>query len=141
MITSQKGLVEGCCFDYGNAETTSRADGAGTMEALYFGGGVKWGTGSPGGHNNGPWVMADLEAGIFAGWENNQDQNISTNTPLKYDFVTAILVGDTADKNKWKRTLLPVRCGCDDGRAEDDVRRNPAHQFRLQSGEKSDATC
>lgn len=102
MITSQKGLVSGCCFDYGNAETTSRADGPGTMEALYFGDGVKWGTGSPGGRNNGPWVMADLEAGLFAGWENNQDQNISTNTPLKYDFVTAILVGDTSDKNGGK---------------------------------------
>jgi len=102
MVTSQTGLVNGCCFDYGNGETDSRDDGNGTMEALYFGGGVVWGTGSPGGHNNGPWVMADLENGLYAGWENNQDQNISTNTPLKLAFVTGMLIGDTADKNAGK---------------------------------------
>ena len=27
----------GCCFDYGNAETNNDDDGAGTMEAIYFG--------------------------------------------------------------------------------------------------------
>jgi len=99
MVTSANGLVNGCCFDYGNAETTSRDDGNGTMEAVYFGGGVVWGTGSPGGHNNGPWVMADLENGLYAGWENNQDQNISTNTPLRLPFVMGVVVGDTAEKN------------------------------------------
>ncbi|MES1209206.1 MAG: arabinofuranosidase catalytic domain-containing protein [Pseudomonadota bacterium] len=102
MVTTKNGLVDGCCFDYGNAETDSHDDGNGTMEAVYFGGGVVWGTGSPGGHNNGPWVMADLENGVYAGWENGQDQGISTNTPLKFDFVTAIVVGDTADKNGGK---------------------------------------
>jgi non-reducing end alpha-L-arabinofuranosidase len=99
MVTSVNGLVNGCCFDYGNAETTSRDDGNGTMEAVYMGGGVVWGTGSPGGHNNGPWVMADLENGLYAGWERNQDQNISTNTPLRFPFITGVVVGDTADKN------------------------------------------
>ncbi|HVZ87001.1 MAG TPA: arabinofuranosidase catalytic domain-containing protein [Polyangia bacterium] len=102
MVTSQTGLVDGCCFDYGNAETDSHDDNNGTMEAVYFGGGVVWGTGSPGGHANGPWVMADLENGVYAGWENNQDQNISTNIPLKYNFVTAIVVGDTSDRNSGK---------------------------------------
>jgi hypothetical protein len=102
MVTSQNGLVDACCFDYGNAETDSHDDGNGTMEAVYFGGGVVWGTGSPGGHNNGPWVMADLENGLYAGWENNQDQNISTNTPLRLPFVTAVLVGDTAAQNAGK---------------------------------------
>jgi len=99
MVTSSNGLVNGCCFDYGNGETDSRDDGNGTMETIYFGGGVVWGTGSPGGHNNGPWVMADLENGLYAGWENNQDQNISSNTPLKFPFVTAVVVGDTAAQN------------------------------------------
>ncbi len=103
MVTSQKNLIDGCCFDYGNAETTSNDDGNGTMETVYFGGGVSWGTGSPGGHANGPWVMADLENGLFAGWDAvTKDQNISTNTPLKFDYVTAIVVGDTADKNAGK---------------------------------------
>jgi hypothetical protein len=94
MVTSQHDLINGCCFDYGNGEVTRENDGNGAVEAVYFGSGVIWGTGS----GDGPWVMADLENGLFAGWENNQAQNISTNTPLAYDFVTAIVVGDTADK-------------------------------------------
>jgi hypothetical protein len=99
MVTSQNGKQpgnsEGCCFDYGNAETDIHDDGAGTMEAVYFGGGVAWGTGSPGDRTKGPWVMADLENGIFAGWQNNQNQNISTNTALKHNFVTGIVIGDS----------------------------------------------
>jgi non-reducing end alpha-L-arabinofuranosidase len=98
MVSSQHDLVNGCCFDYGNAEVTANNDGNGTMEAVYLGQGVIWGTGVQGG----PWVMADLENGLFAGWERGQDRNISTNTPLKHDFVTAVVVGDTADKNDGK---------------------------------------
>jgi hypothetical protein len=104
MVTSQNGKqtgnTEGCCFDYGNAETDARDDGSGAMEAIYFGGGVVWGTGSPGGHTNGPWVMADLEDGLYAGWSSTtMDQNIPSNTPLKLPFVTAVLVGDTSAQN------------------------------------------
>jgi hypothetical protein len=98
MVSSQHDLINGCCFDYGNAETTANNDGNGTMEAVYLGLGVIWGTGS----GAGPWVMADLENGLYPGWENGQDRNISTNTPLLYDFVTAVVVGDTADKNQGK---------------------------------------
>ena len=87
------------------------------MEAVYFGGGVAWGTGSPGGHANGPWVMADLENGLYAGWENNQDQNISTNTPLKYNFVTAIVVGDDRPAHELgKGPLCALWRRCDDRR-------------------------
>jgi hypothetical protein len=96
MVSSQHDLINGCCFDYGNAETTANNDGNGTMEAVYLGMGVIWGTGVEGG----PWVMADLENGLYPGWENGQDRNISTNTPLLHDFVTAVVVGDTADKNQ-----------------------------------------
>ena len=91
MITSVHDTIDGCCFDYGNAETTSNDDGNGTMEAIYFGGGVVWGTGYGG--KPGPWVMADLENGVYAGWENGQDKNISTNKPCKTDFVTAVVLG------------------------------------------------
>lgn len=98
MVSSQKELINGCCFDYGNAETTANNDGEGTMEAVYLGKGVVWGSGVQGG----PWVMADLENGLYAGWENGQDRNISTALPLKYDFVTAMVVGDTAEKNNGK---------------------------------------
>ena len=98
MVTSQRDLVNGCCFDYGNAEWTQNNDREGTMEAVYVGQGVVWGTGVQGG----PWVMADLENGLYAGWENNQDRNISTSLPMKYDFLTAVVVGDTAEKNNGK---------------------------------------
>jgi hypothetical protein len=94
-VTSSRDLVNGCCFDYGNCETTQNDDGNGTMETLYFGEGVIWGSGS----GQGPWMMADLENGLYAGWENGQDQGISTNTGLNHDFVTGVVVGDTADKN------------------------------------------
>ena len=53
----------GCCFDYGNAETNNDDDGAGTMEAVYFGNIRVWGFGS----GNGPWIMADLENGLYSG--------------------------------------------------------------------------
>jgi non-reducing end alpha-L-arabinofuranosidase len=108
MVTSQQNLIDGCCFDYGNAETDSHADGNGTMETVYFGGGVVWGSGYPGGAvgparlMNGPWVMADLENGIYAGWENGQDHSISTNTALKFNFVTAVVVGYTQAENAGK---------------------------------------
>lgn len=98
MVSSQKDLVNGCCFDYGNAEWTANNDREGTMEAVYLGQGVIWGTGVQGG----PWVMADLENGLYAGWENNQDRNISTALPMTYDFVSAVVVGDTAEKNAGK---------------------------------------
>jgi hypothetical protein len=96
MVTSQEDLINGCCFDYGNASTTGNNDGNGTSESVYVGGGVIWGTGS----GEGPWVMADLENGLYPGWENASFQNISTNMPVPYDFVTAIVVGDTQDKNE-----------------------------------------
>jgi hypothetical protein len=98
MVSSQHGLQNGCCFDYGNASQSAQNRGEGSAEALYLGHGVVWGTGVEGG----PWVMADLENGLYAGWENGQDRNISTNTPVAYDFVTAVLVGDTGDKNMGK---------------------------------------
>jgi hypothetical protein len=98
MVSSRHDLINGCCFDYGNAETTANNDGNGTMEAVYLGMGVIWGTGVEGG----PWVMADLENGLYPGWENSQDRNISTNTPLQYDFVTAVVVGGTAGENQGK---------------------------------------
>jgi len=53
----------GCCFDYGNAETNNDDDGAGAMEAIYFGTEKAWGYGS----GNGPRIMADMENGLFSG--------------------------------------------------------------------------
>src|SRR5882672_8089237 len=86
MVTSGKHYNGGCCFDYGNAETTNNDDGNGTMEAVYFGNNTVWGKGS----GNGPWVMADLENGLFAGGTSGANNN---NTPLSSDYVTAMVKG------------------------------------------------
>ncbi|SOB86151.1 alpha-L-arabinofuranosidase B [Streptomyces sp. 1331.2] len=81
----------GCCFDYGNAETTGNDDGNGTMEALYFGTSKGWGWGS----GNGPWVMADLENGLFSGVNRGFNANDPTVTNR---FLTAMLKGGP---NQW----------------------------------------
>ena len=85
MVTSGKRYNGGCCFDYGNAETSNNDDGNGTMEAVYFGNSTVWGKGS----GSGPWVMADLENGLFAGTNGVNDNN----TPLAHDYVTAAIKG------------------------------------------------
>ncbi len=63
MVVNGKNYNGGCCFDYGNAEANSLDNGNGTMEAIYFGNSRSWGSGE----GNGPWVMADLENGLFSG--------------------------------------------------------------------------
>ncbi|WP_329182009.1 arabinofuranosidase catalytic domain-containing protein [Streptomyces sp. NBC_01477] len=81
----------GCCFDYGNAETDSRDDGNGTMEAIYFGNIKVWGYGS----GNGPWIMADLENGLFSG----VNQHLNSGDPtVNYRYTTAIIKGEP---NHW----------------------------------------
>jgi hypothetical protein len=81
----------GCCFDYGNAETNNDDDGAGAMEAIYFGTEKSWGYGS----GNGPWIMADMENGLFSGASaglNSGDPTISDR------FTTAMIEGES---NQW----------------------------------------
>jgi non-reducing end alpha-L-arabinofuranosidase len=81
----------GCCFDYGNAETNNDDNGAGHMEAIYFGNATSWGTGS----GSGPWIMADMENGLFSG----QSAGKNTADPSINDsFVTAIIKGES---NQW----------------------------------------
>ena len=88
MVTSGQHANDGCCFDCmslarrraaacttrispitaaslfldGNAEIDNHDDGAGTMEAVYWGTCTIWGKGT----GEGPWVMADLENGESA---------------------------------------------------------------------------
>jgi hypothetical protein len=84
MVTSGKHFNSGCCFDYGNSELDRKADGAGSMDALNLSSITAWGTGA----GAGPWVMADLEFGIFA--QNNTTKNL--NDPSQTStFVTAVL--------------------------------------------------
>ncbi|MEV3860844.1 alpha-L-arabinofuranosidase B [Streptomyces sp. NPDC050095] len=81
----------GCCFDYGNAETNSRDNGNGTMEAIYFGNIKVWGYGT----GNGPWVMADLENGLFSGVNPGYNAN---DPSVGHRFLTSIVKGGA---NHW----------------------------------------
>lgn len=76
----------GCCFDYGNAETSSTDTGAGHMEAIYFGTNTNWGSGA----GNGPWIMADLEDNLFSGQSTGK---VTANPTIGYRFVTAVVKG------------------------------------------------
>jgi hypothetical protein len=78
MVTSGTHFNTGCCFDYGNGETSRTYVAGPSMDALYFGSSTQWahGTGS------GPWIMADMEDGMVIG---------NSNTPsITYKYVTAI---------------------------------------------------
>ena len=86
MVTSGTYFNGSCCWDYGNAETNNRDDGAGTMEAVYFGNYTHQGKGG----GNGPWVMADMENGVFAGPSFAANPSV---TPLTSAYVTAMVVG------------------------------------------------
>ena len=86
MVTSGNYYNSECCFDYGNAETNNKDNGNGTMEAVYFGNCTGWGRGT----GTGPWVMADLENGLFAGKDFGPT---SANPPLTSTYVTAMVTG------------------------------------------------
>ncbi|MFF5329250.1 alpha-L-arabinofuranosidase B [Streptomyces rubradiris] len=81
----------GCCFDYGNAETNSRNNGNGAMETVYFGNSKAWGYGT----GNGPWVMADLENGLFSGVNRGYNAN---DPSVGHRFLTAVVKGGP---NRW----------------------------------------
>ncbi|GAB1332529.1 alpha-L-arabinofuranosidase B [Streptomyces sennicomposti] len=81
----------GCCFDYGNAETNSRDNGNGRMETIYFGDSKGWGYGA----GNGPWIMADLENGLFSGV--NRGYNAG-DPSVGHRFLTAVVKGGP---NQW----------------------------------------
>ena len=84
MITSGTHVNSGCCFDYGNSETTRKADAAGAMDAIYFGTSCWFG----GCSGTGPWVQADLEWGLFPGGSSTWNPN---QRPFTSKFVTAML--------------------------------------------------
>lgn len=96
MVTSGRYFNDRCCFDYGNAETDNLDDGAGTMEAVYFGN-AKGGL-NHGGAGKGPWIMADMENALWGA-----DVVKSNEEPIVHDFVTAMIKGDvsTAGSGHW----------------------------------------
>ncbi|MBR5735743.1 MAG: lamin tail domain-containing protein [Bacteroidales bacterium] len=82
---------DGCCFDYGNAETDSRDDGDGTMETTYFGNATAWYKGI----EPGPWIMTDQENNLV-GCVNPDpnDKFCPTINPVEWRFVTATADGE-----------------------------------------------
>ncbi|WP_051809839.1 arabinofuranosidase catalytic domain-containing protein [Actinoplanes subtropicus] len=84
MVTSGTHVNSGCCFDYGNSETTRTADAAGAMDAINFGTECWFG----GCSGSGPWVQADLEWGLYSGGSQSWNPN---QRALPGKFVTAML--------------------------------------------------
>ena len=82
----------GCCFDYGNSSTNGHAVGRGTMETTYFGTSTAWGSGN----GDGPWIMADMESGLFSGF-NAKKNDVPSITDWR--FVSAYVNG--GGENKW----------------------------------------
>jgi len=84
MVTSGTHASATCCFDYGNSELVRKVGHNGSMDAVNFSKLTTWGSGA----GTGPWVMADLEDGLFSenvgGGKNSND--LSMTTP----FVTAV---------------------------------------------------
>jgi hypothetical protein len=88
MVAAGGHVNSGCCFDYGNAETNNRDNGNGHMGAVYFGKLCWFGFVVPGQCvGSGPWVMADLENGLFAGGNGTN----TNNTGRSSAFVTGMI--------------------------------------------------
>ncbi len=83
MVTSGKHYGSGCCFDYGNGETSRMYVAGPSMDAVNFSNCTIWGTGA----GAGPWVMADLEGGLYS--KGGSGQNTSDPT-MTYTYVTAM---------------------------------------------------
>jgi non-reducing end alpha-L-arabinofuranosidase len=81
-----------CCFDYGNAESDANDNGNGHMEAIYFGTGKDFGYGA----GSGPWIMADLENGLYTANGLGENPN---NPSISSRFVTAVVKGNSG--NHW----------------------------------------
>jgi len=91
MVASGDYYNGGCCFEYGNVETPVTNDHKGATEAVYFGDCATSGKGS----GSGPWIMADLGDGLWAG----DTRTYAGNTAMSYKLVIAMVKGDSG--NHW----------------------------------------
>jgi len=82
-----------CCFDYGAAEMTGFDEGNATMEAISWGATTQFGQSGGG---SGPWISADIENGMFEGYENGSAKVASNTSITGWPYVTAILKGPSA---------------------------------------------
>jgi hypothetical protein len=95
-VFDAKAYSQYCCFDYGNAEFDGVDDGDATMEALYFGASTQFGSHGSG---SGPWFLADLENGMFAGDSKSESTAVASNTSITgMSFVTGMLKGPSGNK-------------------------------------------
>ncbi len=94
MVVDAKRYSSTCCFGYGNAELSGWDEGNATMEVAHFGAITQFGQSGGG---SGPWVGADLENGIFEGYENGSAK-VSSNTPITgWSYLTAMVKGPGAN--------------------------------------------
>ena len=92
-VLDAKRYSSNCCFSYGNGELSGWDEGNATMECIYFGNCSQFGQNGGG---NGPWLGADLENGMFEGYENGSTK-VSSNTSITgMDYVTTMVKGPTA---------------------------------------------
>ncbi len=83
MVASGTHVNSGCCYDFGNAETNLRDNGAAHMDAVN----ITTYCDTPPCHGSGPWVEADLENGQYLGGDGSNPNDTTSNS----DFVTAML--------------------------------------------------
>ncbi len=81
---------DGCCFDYGNAETDSRDDDNGTMETAYYGNATAWFHGG----GAGPWIMTDQENNLVGCVNTDGTKGCPKLPSIDWRFVTAIAKGE-----------------------------------------------
>ncbi|WP_448663915.1 arabinofuranosidase catalytic domain-containing protein [Sphingomonas sp. CJ20] len=92
VVVDGKHFSNGCCFNYGNASTNGLAVGTGTMESVYFGTSSGWGSGA----GKGPWIMSDMEAGLFSGYSAGVNE---ADPSIDWRFVTGMFGG--GGRNFW----------------------------------------
>lgn len=90
MVASGTHLNSGCCFDYGNAETSGTNTGDGHMDAVNVSRNADW----PNCRKEGePGVGADLENGLFQ-WNQRSCNPAATFSGRPRPFITAWLKND-----------------------------------------------
>ncbi len=92
-VLDGKTYAQWCCFDYGNAELSGIDDGNATMEAISWAADTQFGQSGGG---NGPWIGADLENGMFEGYDNGSAKVPSNTSVTGFAYVTAMLKGLSA---------------------------------------------
>src|SRR6266702_2710704 len=87
MVASGTHVNSGCCFDFGNAETSNQDTGNGHMDAVNLSTTCFFEQTQGPCNGSGPWVEADLENGLFQGGNGTNTANAGNSS----NFVTAML--------------------------------------------------